>query len=481
MQNMQRRLGRMTNKQSADDSQIAVLLKDFDDADMLLGKIVDSTTAWRDAWISIATYQSRMVDEFDGLYGPIMGSSETPSNHNPVETDPVRLARTNRLRREYDELRTDLLEELNAVENRMTRPAANAKESLLPMKKTIKKRNDKKSDFERSQGRVDGLTKKPKRSDRDNVNLAKAETELATAKELYKAADDDLRQRLPTLISLVFSLTPYLLEAQVEIQNRILAHYYTVLHTYCEEEGFSSPPPSMEQIVQDWEYAYNPIQSQIESFGCLQQGKALRKASVDQSNGKRPSIGDRRESAASSISNLSVRSRPTAPAPNFGPNSCVAEDSPSPPLSTTTHHNVTVSSSGATTPLSTGGGSFMPTPPASMPAKPLAQGVMQFAPAGPNIDYFQSSTTASASPRGGTPMDTATAIAAKKKRPPPPPPKRAASFVTALYDFSGQGGDDLVFREGDQIRIVQKSNSTDDWWEGELRGRKGFFPANYVE
>jgi hypothetical protein len=39
MQNMQRRFGRMTTKQSADDSQIAVLLKDFDDADMLLGKV----------------------------------------------------------------------------------------------------------------------------------------------------------------------------------------------------------------------------------------------------------------------------------------------------------------------------------------------------------------------------------------------------------------------------------------------------------
>jgi hypothetical protein len=142
-----------------------------------------------------------MIDEFDGFYGPIIGSSETPSNHNPVETDPVKLARTNRLRKEYDELRTDLVEELNAVENRMTRPAAHAKESLLPMKKTIKKRNDKKvgdkpvfdwtvdanvsfqqSDFERSQGRVDGLLKKPKRSDRDNVNLAKAETELANVK-----------------------------------------------------------------------------------------------------------------------------------------------------------------------------------------------------------------------------------------------------------------------------------------------------------
>lgn len=39
MQSMQRKFGRMTTKQSADDSQVAVLLKDFEDADMLLAKV----------------------------------------------------------------------------------------------------------------------------------------------------------------------------------------------------------------------------------------------------------------------------------------------------------------------------------------------------------------------------------------------------------------------------------------------------------
>lgn len=160
MQSMQRKFGRMTTKRSADDSQVAVLMKDFEDADTLLTKVgtsivsqcssmlilqvIESTRAWRDAWISIATFQSRVTDEFDGLYAPIIGSSETTSPHKPVETDPVVLSRTNRLRREYDELRGDLVEELNAVEERMTRPAENAKESIVPMKKTIKKRNDKK-------------------------------------------------------------------------------------------------------------------------------------------------------------------------------------------------------------------------------------------------------------------------------------------------------------------------------------------------
>ena len=73
-----------------------------------------------------------------------------------------------------------------------------------------------------------------------------------------------------------------------------------------------------------------------------------------------------------------------------------------------------------------------------------------------------------------------------KKKPPPPPPKRLGSsngaiFVVALYDFDGQGAGDLSFREGDRIKVTKKTESTDDWWDGELRGLKGSFPANYCK
>ncbi len=72
-------------------------------------------------------------------------------------------------------------------------------------------------------------------------------------------------------------------------------------------------------------------------------------------------------------------------------------------------------------------------------------------------------------------------IAGKKKPPPPPPrmPSIQALFVTALYEFGGQGEGDLVFKEGDRIKVVKKTESTDDWWQGELRGVRGSFPANY--
>jgi hypothetical protein len=85
-----------------------------------------------------------MAEEFDGMYAPILGSSTAPTAHRPVDTDPMLLKRTNKLRREFDELRTELSQELLDVEARMTYPADQAKNFLSPIWKTIKKREERK-------------------------------------------------------------------------------------------------------------------------------------------------------------------------------------------------------------------------------------------------------------------------------------------------------------------------------------------------
>jgi len=56
-----------------------------------------------------------------------------------------------------------------------------------------------------------------------------------------------------------------------------------------------------------------------------------------------------------------------------------------------------------------------------------------------------------------------------------------SQFVTALYPFAGQNEGDLSFEEGDRIKVLKKTDSTEDWWEGEVRGLTGSFPANYVK
>jgi hypothetical protein len=54
-------------------------------------------------------------------------------------------------------------------------------------------------------------------------------------------------------------------------------------------------------------------------------------------------------------------------------------------------------------------------------------------------------------------------------------------FVTALYDYAGEQATDLSFKKGDQITVVKKTESKNDWWTGRLGSREGAFPANYVQ
>ncbi|XP_076834297.1 SH3 domain-containing YSC84-like protein 1 isoform X1 [Brachyhypopomus gauderio] len=53
-------------------------------------------------------------------------------------------------------------------------------------------------------------------------------------------------------------------------------------------------------------------------------------------------------------------------------------------------------------------------------------------------------------------------------------------MVTAIHAFSGQQPGDLSFGVGDRIKVLTKTDAQYDWWEGELRGQVGIFPANFV-
>ena len=50
----------------------------------------------------------------------------------------------------------------------------------------------------------------------------------------------------------------------------------------------------------------------------------------------------------------------------------------------------------------------------------------------------------------------------------------------ALYNFDASGGDELSFRKGDVLKVL---NMEDDkhWFRAELNGREGLIPKNYIQ
>ncbi|XP_077361711.1 adapter molecule crk-like [Festucalex cinctus] len=62
----------------------------------------------------------------------------------------------------------------------------------------------------------------------------------------------------------------------------------------------------------------------------------------------------------------------------------------------------------------------------------------------------------------------------------PPQPTEEAEFVRALFDFLGNDDEDLPFRKGDILRVLEKPE--EQWWNAaNQEGRAGMIPVPYVE
>eukprot|EP00019_Armaparvus_languidus_P010172 CAMPEP_0168580978 /NCGR_PEP_ID=MMETSP0420-20121227/1123_1 /TAXON_ID=498008 /ORGANISM="Pessonella sp." /LENGTH=157 /DNA_ID=CAMNT_0008615207 /DNA_START=32 /DNA_END=502 /DNA_ORIENTATION=- len=52
--------------------------------------------------------------------------------------------------------------------------------------------------------------------------------------------------------------------------------------------------------------------------------------------------------------------------------------------------------------------------------------------------------------------------------------------VVALFDYTGKANlSQLSFKKGDVLRVLSRDKS--GWWKGDLRGRVGLFPKNFVK
>ncbi|KAF4553228.1 HOB1-like protein [Elsinoe fawcettii] len=545
MQRLHRQAGKLL-KRSADEADVATVMQEFMIADQLLDSFMDAARSFQNGWNAILNHQLGVAQQLETLYRPI----HDPESKYNAESDPAMLDKALQLKSTYADLEKDLQQETNWIQAKLLQPAMDAKQSIAPLKKTLKKRENYKLDYERYKTRVDSIKQKGVTTAKADANMARSESDLSQAEALYFGCDNQIKQSFPAVIDAIQSLIPLLMNTQIMLQHALVGQLYTVVNEYCQQFQFPSPAPPMEDVVSAWDQEFSGLRHEVESgLKMLSTGKAIHqpmrieeKASTVTGLGIRGKVGGitnrkgsqnavpqiRRTSTTSSHQEEDEETPPPRP-PRIGGGSPSAiysntgripsqvslrsqqsvqeeeEEAPPPkpprpsgpgpiPLSSKprTPSSASIARFQAGTPLpgmsasipegghSNGGSRRSSTSAASAYLTPLATPSEGGRPGlSPQQDYFDNGRTPSTS-------SIASSIAAKKKKPPPPPVKRRTTanqdlIVTALYDFAGQGDGDLAFKEGDQIKVLKKSDSTDDWWLGSLRGQSGSFPANYVQ
>lgn len=492
---MQRKIGRLPFvPRQPNEADIEAMLRDFNDSDQMLKNIEEASAQWRDAWTNILNHQLACAEGLHSIYKPVAGEF---TRHEHVDTPAETIERAVKLEEAFSELKADMMEEIKDIDKKLILPAKLARDALKPMKKAIAKREDKKVDYERYKSRAENLQKKKTRSDRENTALAKHEVDLERAVHEYNYADEGLRHQLPKLNAATFSLLPHLLANQIILQNNLIGNLYTVLHQYSHEQGYPDPPPEPEEVIPVWDATFTPMRTEMEdSFELLRTGKARHlpmrlpdKGDTITGIGIRNRVmPSRRVSSNETITTIRSKS-PRPERHNLPP---PAEDDGPPPPKLNLASKPSMNSLNASKPRIGGSPGLIPTPTFDQ----FGRRTSSYSDASSNNtnghdDYFGNSN-GNGRPRIPSTSTTSSygypspqSIAAKKKPPPPPPPKKVGSFhgeyVTAMYDFESQNEGDLSFREGDRIRVTKKTNSSQDWWEGELRGYRGNFPANYVK
>lgn len=60
------------------------------------------------------------------------------------------------------------------------------------------------------------------------------------------------------------------------------------------------------------------------------------------------------------------------------------------------------------------------------------------------------------------------------------PPKPIREQCKVLYAYAPLNEDELKLNEGDVVTLLSKELPDKGWWKGELRGKVGVFPDNFV-
>ncbi|RDX51449.1 BAR-domain-containing protein [Lentinus brumalis] len=318
-----------------------------------------------------------------------------------------------------EEMRASVVPELELIESRIVGPIKEFQGILKAIRKSITKREHKLVDYDRFNNSLTKLRDKKEKTLNDEKNLFKLEQDFEIASNEYDFINTAMKNELPRFLVQATQFIDPLFHSFYYMQLNIFYLLLEKVNTFAEGKYDVSVPAA--QIASDFEAKRGDALERVEALNITK--RLISTSRLVQANRSVPGGGSSlgRSTTASSTSSAASRSPSTS-----------TFKKPAPP------------------------------PPSSL----SAAAPPPYSPPSPGSSY-------------------GSAAVAKKAPPPPPPlkpkPKPAVQYVVALYDFAAQAEGDLEFKAGDRIELVERTDSTEDWWTGRLNGQQGVFPGNYVQ
>ncbi|KAF7797803.1 hypothetical protein EIP86_009008 [Pleurotus ostreatoroseus] len=388
-------------------------------------KLLKDAKAFNDAVGNLFTNGAGFAQHFANIFHPLAGEMDITRKHPEAEHT---IKHVDQYEGVYEELKSAVVPELELIESRIIGPMKELQGIMKLIRKTITKRDHKLIDYDRYNNSLTKLRDKKEKSLNDEKHLFKLEQDFEIASNEYEYINNAMKTDLPNFMQMATQFIDPLFHSFFYMQLNIFYLLLEKLNSFAENSKIDVSVTHA-QIVPEYEQKRTNAYAEIEELNITKRMISTSKFVQSQ---RAAGLGKQGGGALSATPTPSSSSggRSFAPPPMRSPSASSFKKSP-------------------------------PPPPSSLPS--------------------------TAPPPYSPPSSNYTPAMARKAPPPPPPlkPKPRAEperqYVVALYDFEAQADGDLDFKAGDRIEVVERTESSEDWWTGRLNGRQGVFPGNYVQ
>ncbi|CAG8476822.1 7767_t:CDS:2 [Paraglomus occultum] len=417
--------------ESTRDYKYEELVSAFDALQKDAYKLHDEARKFRKSVSDLFLHGANIAEILVDIYNPVNADdrSEGPVTRHP-QTSSQAMKAVQEYATQSRELQETIVAELDSIDSYVVRPMDDLISVTKSIAKTIKKRDHKRSDYDRYRKSYKKLKEKKDRTSSEEKNLSKLEDQLDKATAVFDQYNDALKEQIPIFFEYCGEYMEPITHYFYNTQMRIYALFYESMERIVSVEYFDLES----DIVERYEEKIGDVKSHIESLATL--------------TGRHGNSGGRLTTKVGEGSRSNRRSDSRSPGPVSREYSRNAdkdlksrkydrdrydddydhEDDPPPAYSSV------ISSS------------------------PTRKG---------------SSYNISSNPK--------LFPVAAPPRPPPATKPRPKNYVTALYDYEAQAEGDLSFKKNDRIEVIERTADANGWWTGKLNGKTGLFPGNYVE